>query len=211
MSGRARASYRPGLGATDVSLSITNGSGSLVLGQQLRPTLVAWWLRQAHHPPPAQRGGQVRVKAIWASVCLTVRSTPDPTPTMSQFSAEPHQYSIYTPNMRLGSGRSTLALGINEASVHEWRAWRGPARQGHRVVRQWAPLIPLSTSPMGSGPWGSVSNSVPRSCRLVASSSPPSAFSAAWRPGPCKSNLGLRLPNSAFDPGPNPYYVPIFR
>jgi len=52
-----------------------------------------------------------------------VRSTPDPTLTMSQSFAEAHQCRIYAPIMRLGPGRSTLALGINEASVHEWRAW----------------------------------------------------------------------------------------
>ena len=140
-----------------------------------------------------------------------MRSTPDPSHTLSQYFIEAHRYSIYAHIMRLGPGRSTLALGINEASVHGWRAWRDLAGQGNPVVHLQAPLMPLSTSPMGPGPWGAVSNSVPRSCRLVASSSPPSAFSAAWRPGPCKSNLGLRLPNSAFDPGPNPYYVPIFR
>ena len=73
------------------------------------------------------------VRFFWAifgeapNTPLTVRSTPDPSPALSQFSAEPHQYSIYAPIVRLGPGRSTLALGINEASVYEWRAWRGLA------------------------------------------------------------------------------------
>ena len=51
--------------------------------------------------------------------CLTGRSTPDPTLTMSQFSIEPHQYSLYAPIVRLGSGRSTLALGPTGAPAHE--------------------------------------------------------------------------------------------
>ena len=64
---------------------------------------------------------------VWVSAkkpgpsCLTGRSTPDPTLTMSQSFAEAHQYSIYSPIVRLGPGRSTLALGTIEAPVHEAR------------------------------------------------------------------------------------------
>ena len=49
---------------------------------------------------------------------LTVRSTPDPSLTLSQCFIEAHQYSIYAPIMRLGPGRSTLALGTIGAPTH---------------------------------------------------------------------------------------------
>ena len=44
-----------------------------------------------------------------------MRSTPDPTHSISQFLADQHQYRIYATILRLGSGRSTLALGTIEA------------------------------------------------------------------------------------------------
>ena len=50
--------------------------------------------------------------------CLTGRSTPDPSLTMSQSFADAHQYSIYAPIVRLGPGRSTLALGTIGAPAH---------------------------------------------------------------------------------------------
>jgi len=40
-SGKAGASCRPPVGATDTSLYITNGIGSLGLGEQLSPTLLS--------------------------------------------------------------------------------------------------------------------------------------------------------------------------
>jgi len=133
-----------------------------------------------------------------------VRSTPDPALSLSQFLAEQHQCRLYAFNVRLGPGRSTLALGLGRRQVQEVArqdaCWRSPSTRPPVAVTE-----ALSPSPLGGGTLGPIQHSQVRS-------SSPAGSELTRRVRVVKNQTrAARLPNPAFDPGPRSNHPPLVR